>query len=73
MNPVRESQEKRFLIFVTLSSSAVAILIDVQILYRLHVEGERLKIIRDRRGGGFGLWSLLICMVAATLELVLGF
>ena len=64
---------KRFLIFVTLSCSAVAILIDVQILYRLHVEGERLKIIRDRRDGVFGLWSLLICMVAATLELVLGF
>ena len=51
----------------------MAILIDVQILYRLHVEGERLKIIRDRRDGVFGLWSLLICMVAATLELVLGF
>ena len=38
----------------------------------MHIEGERLKIIRDRRDGVLGLWSLLICLGVSTLELVLG-
>ena len=63
---------QRFLIFVTLSCAACALFIDIQILYRLHTEGERLKIIRSRRDGVFGLWSLLICLLTATLELFLG-